>query len=249
MEICYVKQGRGKRIIGESIEDFENNDLVLVGSNVPHSWITDEQFNISEKSVEVFVIQFGIEVFQRFEGMPEFYKIEQLLSQSGKGLFFRNPHTMGLVALLQHLSQAQGLDKLLKLMELLQAFTEHGDTVTLNPTSYKMVHKKHQEERILKVCNYIHEHYRQPISITELADIVAMNNASFCRFFKRILGKTVVEYINELRISHVCNQIQNTGEPIYRIAYDTGYSSIAYFNKQFKKSTGLTPTEYRGLVG
>ncbi|UOY05934.1 AraC family transcriptional regulator [Muricauda sp. SCSIO 64092] len=249
MEICYVKQGRGKRIIGESIEDFESNDLVLVGSNVPHSWITDEQFNTSEKSVEVFVIQFGIEVFQRFEGMPEFYKIEQLLLQSGKGLFFRNPHATGLVTLLQHLSQAEGLGKLLKLVELLRAFTEHGDTVTLNPTSYKMVHKKHQEERILKVCNYIHEHYRQTISITELADIVAMNNASFCRFFKRILGKTVVEYINELRISHVCNQIQNTGEPMYRIAYDTGYSSIAYFNKQFKKSTGLTPTEYRSLVG
>lgn len=63
-------------------------------------------------------------------------------------------------------------------------FTDHGDIVTWNPTSYKMVHKKHQEERILKVCNYIHEHYRQTISITELADIVAMNNASFCRFLK-----------------------------------------------------------------
>ncbi len=248
VEICYVKQGRGKRIIGESIEDFEDGDLVVVGSNVPHSWISDEQFNESERNMEVFVVQFDLNVFNRFSGMPEFHGIEQLLAQSTKGLFFKGIRDTDLEAKLLELSKVKGITKLLALFELLDAFCEHETIIPLNSSGYKMVHKKHQEDRILKVCNYIHERYKDDLSISELAGLVAMNNASFCRFFKRTLGKTVVEYINDLRISHVCNQIQNTREPIYRIAYDTGFSSIAHFNKQFKRSTGRTPTQYRRLV-
>ncbi|MEM8508309.1 MAG: AraC family transcriptional regulator [Bacteroidota bacterium] len=248
IEICFVKQGRGKRIIGESIEDFDDGDLVLVGSNVPHSWISDEQFNRSEKNMEVFVVQFDLNVFDRFTGMPEFHRIEQLLAQSTKGLFFKGIIKTDLETMLLELSAAKGMKKLLILFALLDAFCEHQNIISLNSSGYTMVHKKHQEDRILKVCNYIHERYKENLSISELAGLVVMNNASFCRFFKRTLGKTVVEYINELRISHVCNQIQNTREPIYKIAYDTGFSSLAHFNKQFKRSTGRTPTEYRLLV-
>jgi len=248
IEICYVRQGRGKRIIGESIEDFDDGDLVLVGANLPHSWITDEQFNASEKKMEVLVIQFDVKVFQGFEGMPEFHRIEQLLLQSSKGLFFKGAHTSDLMSLLLEVSDAKGMGKFLTLIELLEAFCDHEDRVYLNSSTYKMGYKKHQENRILKVCNYIHEHYKHELSIAELAGLVAMNKASFCRFFKRTLGKTVVQYINELRISYVCHQIQNSKDPIYKIAYDTGYSSIAHFNKQFKRSTGRTPTEYRLLV-
>lgn len=249
IEICYVKQGRGKRIIGESIENFNAGDLVLVGSNVPHSWITDEQFNQSEEDVKVYVIQFNKEIFDRFNGMPEFSRIEQLLATSNRGIFFKDNKEKDLFARLTEVDTAKGLPKLLKLMELLQAFIEHKQKVLLSSSSYKMSHNKYQEERILKACNYIHENYTNFISVSELADLVAMNNASFCRFFKRTLGKTVIEYITELRISHVCNQIQQSNEPIYKIAYDTGFSSIAHFNKQFKKSLGRTPTEYRVLLG
>ena len=248
IEICYVKQGRGKRIIGESIEDFEDGDLVLVGSNVPHSWISDEQFNESDKNMEVFVVQFDPKIFRRFEGMPEFHRIEQLLLQSFKGLFFKGANENGLAANLLKLYDVKGMSKLLGMFELLEAFCKYESVIPLNSTEYKLVHKKHQEERILKVCNYIHERYKDDLSVSELANLVAMNDASFCRFFKRILGKTVVEYINELRISNVCNQIQNTKKPIYKIAYDSGFSSIAHFNKQFKRSTGRTPTEYRLIV-
>lgn len=248
IEICFIKRGRGKRIIGESIKDFNDGDLVLVGSNVPHSWITDEQFNESDDTIDVYVIQFSLDIFQGFEGMPEFYRVEQLLLDSGKGLYFKDATKTVLVDSLLEVSQVHGLPKLLKLIALLQALSTHNDVVPLNPSHYTMVHKKHQEARILKVCNYIHEHYKESISISDLSDLVAMNEASFCRFFKRILGKTVVEYINELRIAHVCNQIQNTREPIYKIAYDTGYSSLAHFNKQFRKSMGRTPTQYRALV-
>jgi len=248
LEICYVKEGRGKRIIGESIEDFEDGDLVLVGSNVPHSWISDDLFNQSERDMEVYVIQFEKEVFDRFVHLPEFDAIQQLLKDAARGIYFKNAAETGLVEELHDIHSAQGLPKLLQLMALLDRFCRHDAIQFLSSSNYKVGFHKHQEERILKVCNYIHENYKNPLKISDLADLAAMNNAAFCRFFKRTLGKTVVEYVTELRISAVCQQIQNTGTPIYQIAYDTGFASIAHFNKQFKKCMGRTPTEYRLLV-
>ncbi len=247
LEICYVKRGRGKRIIGESIEDFTDGDLVLVGSNVPHSWITDEGFNASPEEIEVFVIQFDIEVFNQLDTFIEFDRIRSLFKGSERGIFFKGPENTDLIDTLSAISAATGFEKLLHLLNLLNGMAGHSGKVYLNELNYKAVLSQNLEKRILKVCNYIHERYKQDISIGELADLIAMNPTAFCRFFKRILGKTVGEYIVQLRMSYVCNQIQHTTMPIYQIAYESGFSSIAHFNKQFKKSMGRTPTAYRKL--
>ena len=248
VEICYVKQGRGKRIIGESIESFEDGDLVLVGSNIPHSWITDEEFNSSSKQIEVYVIQFDQEIFDALGGLPEFGKVQDLLQTASKGIKFNTQYESELLDLLYGIECETGFKKLLSLMDLLHAFSISHHKEMLSRVGYKVGFHKHQEERIMKVCNYIHEHYREPITIATLANLIAMNEASFCRFFKRTLGKTVIEYITELRISHICNQVGQSNTPVYQIAYDSGFSSIAHFNKQFKKIVGKTPTDYREML-
>ena len=248
VEICYVKQGRGKRIIGESIEGFEDGDLVLVGSNIPHSWITDDEFNSSSKEIEVYVIQFDQEIFKAFEGVPEFGKIQELLKTAEKGIKFNIQFEQELLKLLNKVENESGFKKLLSLMDLLHAFSTSSQKEELNSVGYKVGFHKHQEERIMKVCNYIHDHYRESVTIATLANLIAMNEASFCRFFKRTLGKTVIEYITELRISHICNQVGQSSAPVYQIAYDSGFSSIAHFNKQFKKIVGQTPSDYREML-
>ena len=248
IEICYVKHGRGKRIIGESIEGFEDGDLVLVGSNIPHSWITDEEFNTSSKQIEVYVIQFDQEIFNALRGLPEFGRIQDLLQAANKGIKFDTKYESELIDLLYSVESETGFKKLLSLMDLLHAFSISNHKEVLNQVGYKVGFHKHQEERIMKVCNYIHEHYREPITISNLASLIAMNDASFCRFFKRTLGKTVIEYVTALRTSHICNQVGQSSIPVYQIAYDSGFSSIAHFNKQFKKIVGKTPSAYREML-
>lgn len=248
IEICYVKQGRGKRIVGESIENFTDGDLVLIGSNTPHSWITDEQFNASEKQIEVYVIQFSKEIFDALATLPEFKAIGQLLDTAKRGIKFDLKQDEVLKHLLQNVDDEIGFAKFQALMRLLQSFCDATSKEILSSSGYTVGFQKHQEERIMKVCNFIHDHFRESLTIKQLAELIAMNEASFCRFFKRTLGKTVIEYITELRIAHVCNEMQQTREPVYKIAYDTGFSSIAHFNKQFKKTMGTTPSDYRAVL-
>ena len=245
VEICYVKQGRGKRIIGDSVEDFNDGDLVLVGSNIPHSWTTDELFNISDEQIEVYVIQFDMQLLESLLLIPEFAEIKQLLELSKAGIHFKTINNTALLEALLSLEQDEGAAKLLKLLQVLNLMVSYEVKDILCSSTYKPDYYKYNEERILKVCNYIHEHYKDAIRTDELADLVAMNPAAFCRFFKRIIGKTVIDYTNELRIAYVCNQLQNTMIPIYRIAFDAGFSSVAYFNRVFKKTIHKTPKEYR----
>jgi len=248
IEICYVRQGRGKRIIGDSIADFSNGDLVLVGPNIPHSWITDESFNESDRQIEVYVVQFSMELFEPFKSIVEFDRVRKLLAHSVTGIEFVDVDKTELIETLLAIGQQKGLDKYLKLLQLLNQMTLYHHKRSLCSTGYKPDHKKYHEERIMKVCNYIHENYKNAITLEELSHLVSMNPSAFCRFFKRLLGKTAVEYINELRIGHVRNQLQDTTLPMYQLAFDAGFSSVAYFNRVFKMATGRTPKEYREAV-
>ncbi|WP_422859675.1 AraC family transcriptional regulator [Flagellimonas sp. S174] len=245
VEICYVKQGRGKRIIGDSIADFSDGDLVLVGSNVPHSWITDESFNESDKQIEVYVVQFAMELFEPLDLIAEFDLVKKLLTFSTAGIQFKDVSKTELLETLLSIGHEKGLGKYLKLLQLLNLMTLHDQKELLCSTNYKPDLKKYHEERIMKVCNYIHENYKNQITTEELSNLISMNPSAFCRFFKRLLGKTVVEYTNELRIGHVRNQLRENNIPIYKLAFDSGFSSVAYFNRVFKHITGRTPKQYR----
>jgi AraC-like DNA-binding protein/mannose-6-phosphate isomerase-like protein (cupin superfamily) len=247
LEICFVKKGRGKRIIGDSIANFDDGDLVLVGSNLPHSWITDELFNQSDEKIEVFVIQFNLNLLAPFLSITESESLSRLLDRSISGIAF-NGDTTALIKMLLAIENEVGFGRYLKLVELLHLMSLHPQNQTLASSAYKPDYQKYNEERILKVCNYIHAHYKEQINTETLANLIAMNPSAFCRFFKRILGKTVVEYINELRISYICNQLQSSKEPVYKLSFDAGFSSVAYFNRVFKRLTNKTPKSYRSNV-
>lgn len=243
IEICYIKQGEGHRIIGDSIEEFKPDDLVLIGSNLPHTWTSNEIFNKSPKNMEVYVVHFNIE--DVIKEAIEFKAIIDLLERAKRGIGFNLKKDKKLKSLLKKINKTTGIHKYMALISLLNRMCLSDTKRELVSKTYTLEYSKKAETRIEKVCNYLHENYRESITIKEVADLVAMNQASFCRFFKKYIGKTVIEYINELRINYACHQLQNTTTAIYKIAFDCGYQSITQFNKIFKRIVKQTPTAYR----
>lgn len=102
-----------------------------------------------------------------------------------------------------------------------------------------------QIENLKKVLLYINENYSSPIRLDELARLVSLNSQYFCRYFKENIGKTVTEYINEVRIAKAAQALAETNAKIITIAQDTGFENIGYFIRRFKKEKGVTPSEYR----
>lgn len=105
------------------------------------------------------------------------------------------------------------------------------------------LHKKRLIQ-IKKILSFIHEHYMDEISLNDLAILANMNERYFCKFFKKMLGKTPIDYLNYYRITCACNDLKLAEKSITEIAYDSGYNDTSYFTKVFKKYIHITPKEY-----
>lgn len=247
IEICYVKNGFGQRLIGESIERFTKGDLAIVGSNLPHCWITDDVFNQSDEQMEIFVIHIDVKKLEQLLAVHEFSKLKIFLEQAKSGFAFDVENEAILFKTLKRFEEARGFTKTLILFDLLNLMRTAATKRQLCQNTYIPETGKLVEERILNVCQHIHENYKCKITLETLAGIANMNITAFCRFFKKVIGKTAVEYINELRINAACSELMVSDKSINAIAYDNGFLSLSHFNKLFRLHNQRTPSEFRAV--
>lgn len=122
---------------------------------------------------------------------------------------------------------------------------EHMRPAALKGTVPSGSHDK--VERLKSVLSYIHKRYPEPLKLKELADEANMSEGHFCRFFKQMVQKSPVDYINYYRISQACVQLENTDHKIVDIAMDVGFEHLSYFITTFKKHKNITPSQYRKM--
>ena len=103
------------------------------------------------------------------------------------------------------------------------------------------------QTRISDVQRYISRHYREELSLSELAAVAHLAPSTLCHIFKRMTGRSIFQYISAVRIQHVKEKLQNTDLTMKAIAYDCGFNTLTNFNRQFKCLTGCTPTEWRSV--
>lgn len=100
-------------------------------------------------------------------------------------------------------------------------------------------------KNVKKVLTFIHNNYSEKISLNKMSDLVGMNTQYFCRYFKKLIGKTLTEYINEIRIEKAAECLIETEDKIIDIAISCGYENIGYFIKRFREQKHMSPSEYR----
>lgn len=132
--------------------------------------------------------------------------------------------------------------ELLKLLSLL----ERGK-LFVRQSAREMTENEYRVVEIKKVLQYIKEHYREKIRLSDLAGAAGMNEQYFCRFFKSMTGKTPVDYINGYRMEAAAGELQKSDAKIMEICYENGFENFSYFIRKFKEYKGVTPKEYRRL--
>ena len=98
---------------------------------------------------------------------------------------------------------------------------------------------------VRRACDYIREHYRQDISLSDIAAYLELSESYASRIFNKHMGKNIPAYINQLRIEEARELLKNTNKKIYEVATEVGYTSTTAFHMAFKKQEGITPIEYR----
>lgn len=95
------------------------------------------------------------------------------------------------------------------------------------------------------VLDYMNQHYSETISARNLALMSNFSEYYFMKLFRQYTGKTLIEYLNDLRLEKAKALLMHTDEPITAIATEVGFNNTSYFIKKFQKSNGITPGAFR----
>jgi len=242
IELVYVNKGKGKRHIGTHLSYFNNSQLILIGSNLPHNGFTDRLTSSGRETL----IQFKPEVLgDMFMNMPEMKEIFKLLELAKKGILYK-PETKKIVGpKIERLPKVNGIERIISLLDILSDLANVEDYTILNADGYAFTANSQDSDRINVIYKYINKNFQRQITLDEIANRVSMTVPAFCRYFKNVTGKTFTQLVNEIRIVHATKLLSESQSSITDICFESGFNNFSHFNKQFKEFTGKNASAYR----
>jgi AraC-like DNA-binding protein len=245
-ELNLVLNTKGKRIIGDSIENFKDCDLVLIAPNVPHAWKGE-----TVKGTHVVTIQFDEHLIDfPILSKRTFAPIKEMLAKSSRGICFITTPESSLCNKILLLCKQNGFNVTLDFFSLLYELATHSRQRLLASNSFDIesIVRESKSRRIAKICTYVNEHYMEPIRMPELAAEIAMSGSALSHFFKKRTNRNLIDYINDIRIGNATTMLSETTQSIGEIAFNCGFNNLSNFNRNFRKIKGQTPGEYREQI-
>ena len=242
LELVFVNGGNGRRHVGSHVSHFEDGELILIGSNLPHWGFTDRNTNNRAETVVQFSPDFPAEDFRR---LGELQQINNLFERARDGISFSGRTKAVEGARLERMLQLDPMGRLLVLIDVLQRLAVSQEYESLNADGVHFEIASHGYERFNELQQFISDNFRNELSVAEAASVAAMTVPAFCRYFKKVTGKTFVTYLTNFRIVYACKLLADGHGTIAEVAFDCGFNSLSQFNRAFKKITGRTPTDYR----
>jgi len=234
----------GHRVVGDNIGTLSNGDIVLLGANLPHVWHQDSGGR--SRSAHAIIVRFDDGFLGRdFLSLSEAEPVKRLLQRSARGLEVRGATRASVAERMKRLAQGEGLDRVIELLSILNTLARSDELKTLASASYEPKLESADQGRMERVVDFIHTHLTEEIDRERLAKLAHLSLGAFSRFFHSRTGKTVPEYVNEVRIGRACRMLGEDAGNITDIAMDCGYRNLANFNRRFREVMGTTPSAYR----
>ncbi|MCE7062598.1 AraC family transcriptional regulator [Dyadobacter sp. CY343] len=244
LELHFLVKGKGVRFIGDSITNFTDGELILLGENLPHTWRAEE--GASDEAVEVIIIHFLPSCLGAdFLLLPEAYQIPKLFEKAKRGLLITGTAKEKILPLMLAAVDAENLDRLIALLSILKILAETSEYETI--ASAHAFYKSNDSEtlRLNKIYAYTLSNYRSDISLQDVAAIANLGITSFCRYFKLMTKKTYNDFLVEIRISQACRLLIEDKLATEVICFECGFNNVSNFYRHFKKVTDMTPLEYK----
>lgn len=239
IEITLTLNGRGKRFVGNDISNYREGDLVILGKNLPHCWLTRSQ---SRQIVIQMPESFYLGSFFKH---PEMKEINLLFNKCIKGISFHGKTKAGAINRIHGLLELQGYPKLIALLDLLHYLSASAEFKLLTPIEYNPELNLLKSERVQKFYLFVLNNYMNDITLEDASKLMCMTKTSLCRFLKNNTQKSFSKILNEVKVSHACKKLRETDMQIIDICYESGYNDVTNFNRRFKELINFTPLEYR----
>lgn len=246
LELTWIESGAGLRFVGDSVAPFAAQDLVLVGADVPHAWLSFYQQR-AQRGVAT-VVQFPLRLLT-CAALPELRETLPLAERAKLGLRIDGQCREALIRVLRSMREADALSRLSGLIQILALLRRHERQLMPIASSIPAGRAPRAPRRIDQVTHWIYRNLGSDLSVSEAARIAHITPAAFSRFFRREAGKTFCSYVNDVRCGEAFLKLQLSDKPVARIAYECGFGNMSHFNRQFRRRFGLTPIACRDARG
>ena len=243
-ELNFVEHGAGcERFVGDSVETLGEYDLVLITApNLEHAWT---QGQCTSTNIHEITVQFYLDYQSGFLTTNPFRSIQQMFVRAQRGLAFPMEAIMHVYPRLSRLAGLQGFEAAMEWMYILHELSKYDDARELSSTSFAQVRTTSESRRVARVKEYVSAHYMDEIRLETLSDMVCMSPTAFSRFFKLRTGKSLSDFIVDVRLGVAARKLVDTDEPVSGICFDCGFNTLSNFNRLFRNRKGCSPTEFR----
>ena len=242
VELVYVNKGKGKRHIGNHLSYFNNSQLILIGSNLPHHGFTDGLTSNGKETIIQFKPDF---LGNSFFVKPEMNSITALLNRAKNGILFKIDTKNRVGARIEQLYEVDGFKRIIDFLEVLNILASAEDYILLNADGFAFETSHQDSDKIDVIYKYIDKNFQKQIPLQKIADKVSMTVPAFCRYFKKATGKTFTQIVNEYRVVHATKLLTESQSSVTDICFESGFNNFSHFNKQFKSITGESALNYR----
>ncbi|MCG2792989.1 MAG: AraC family transcriptional regulator [Weeksellaceae bacterium] len=239
IELVCVISGNGSRHVGYHKSNYTDGDLVLIGSHIPHSGFGVNSVDPHEE----IVLQFKEKIVSFPKEVEEMASLERLIAKAQFGIMFGSKVKRKILPQLYKILETENSKRYFILLNILFELAETKDYVLLNKEVMPHSVISKNKERLQSIFTFVEKNYDKDIDIHEMASLANLTLPAFCSFFKKTTKLTFTDFINQYRIHKACN-LMVQGKSVSESCYETGYNSISYFSRTFKKYMGKTPTEF-----
>ena len=245
-ELHLVTSTHGNRYVGDHIAPFGPGDLVLIGPNLPHNWISNvrDGESVSERC---HILQFT-ELFITgcMAHLPELRSLRPLLEAAGRGLLFGPGVATRVARPMRALLAATSMRRIALFMEIIDIIGG-APTTPLASIGYRPDATSFRSTSMNIALEHIARNFCHELGETELANLCHQSVSTFSRSFFRHTGMKFVQYVNSLRVELACQHLSLDEASITGICYEVGFQNISNFNRQFLAIKGMSPSRFRAL--
>ena len=245
IQLSFIEKGNGTLLVGDHISSYVENDIFIIGSNLPHAFKSDKHGVTESKMLSLFFTEssFGDTFFE----LSEFTKLKRFFVKSTQGLVVKN-NKSEIIECFKKLKKSSKLERFILFLEILK-YIATAKSETLSTFIYEKTYSDNEGNRMRHVFEYTMTNYQKDISLETIANEANMTKNAFCKYFKKRTNKTYVTFLNEIRVEHATRLLeQQVDLPIIEIAELSGFNNLSNFNRQYKKVKGHIPSFVRKRV-
>ena len=247
-EIHLIRKGAGVAFVGDHIGAFSANYLTVIGSNLPHDWVTMTAPGEVIEGRDI-VLQFHPDrIREATRLLPEFAQLEDFFVRAQRGLVFHGDTLVKGGDLVERMGEARGIARLVMFLQLLDLLANTTECETLSSPEYSPKLDAGTLDALQRALVFIYRNFATDIRLSDVAGLAGMSESAFSRFFKKNTGNTFTDHVNKLRIWQACKLLAESDMPVTDICFEVGYMNISNFNRTFLRQHRMTPSAYRRLA-